>query len=156
MTFDRQIIEAQIALGRIPPEDMTALAADALEAGLDGPAIRRMAALEKPSGWETDQVLARFMAEAGLRPIANNEAAIRLGRDLARRIVRENLDPLEHLGEFYSLYWQPDYPKELCDLGLLDDERCVFADLGHSEAEFLEYAWTTIRAFAAGGEEGER
>jgi hypothetical protein len=153
MPFDRDIVEANIALARIPPEVMPALAADALEAGLDGPAIRRMAALEKPSGWETDQILPRFMAEAGLHKIAPRDGAIRIARNLARCIVRENLDPLPHLGKFYSLYWQSDYPKELSAVGNLDDEQITFAYIGQSEAEFLKHVWATIRAFADGREE---
>jgi len=44
---------------------MPALTWDALEAGLDGPSIRRLAALINPSGWETDQIVPSFMAEAG-------------------------------------------------------------------------------------------
>lgn len=35
MIFDRELIEAKLALGLIPSEDMPAVAWDALEAGLE-------------------------------------------------------------------------------------------------------------------------
>jgi hypothetical protein len=50
MFFDRKLLEEQVALKRI--HHIQKLAWDALEAGLDGPAIRRLAALEKPSSLE--------------------------------------------------------------------------------------------------------
>lgn len=68
--FDPQLVEAKLALGMVPADQMPPLAWDALEAGLDGPAIRRLAALVLPSGWETDELTPAFMAEAGLRSIS--------------------------------------------------------------------------------------
>jgi hypothetical protein len=44
VAFDRQLIEAQLALGLIGSSDMPGLAWDALEAGLDGKYIRRLGA----------------------------------------------------------------------------------------------------------------
>jgi len=49
MAFDREIIEATIALDLIPSEGMPAIAQDALEAGLDGRALVRLATLENPT-----------------------------------------------------------------------------------------------------------
>lgn len=43
MAFDREIIEVPLALELIGSSDMPKIAWDALEAGLDGPAIRRLA-----------------------------------------------------------------------------------------------------------------
>ncbi len=49
MTFEPRALEARVASNIISSTDMPALAWDAIEAGLDGPAIRRMAALEFPT-----------------------------------------------------------------------------------------------------------
>ena len=46
MTFEPEIVEAQLALNLIGTTDMPKLAQDALEAGFDGPGTRRLAALD--------------------------------------------------------------------------------------------------------------
>ena len=55
--FDHDLVEAQLALQRIGTTDMPKLAWDALEAGLDGPATRRLAALHIPTFFELNQIL---------------------------------------------------------------------------------------------------
>jgi hypothetical protein len=89
--FDPQLLEAKLALDMIGPEEMPSLAWEALEAGLDGRYIRRLAALVNPSGWETDQIESAFMAEAGMQRISKQEASIRMARHLAARILSEGL-----------------------------------------------------------------
>jgi hypothetical protein len=53
MAFDRELIEAKLALDLIASADMPSVAVEGLEAGLeaglDGPAIRRLAVLERPT-----------------------------------------------------------------------------------------------------------
>src|SRR5215472_14258291 len=100
MPFDPRLVEAKIALGRISPDELPSVAWDVLEAGLDGPFIRRLAALVNPSGWEADQIMPAFMAEAGLKTISRQEAAVRLARQVARRILSEGLDPAVHTRDF--------------------------------------------------------
>src|SRR5215472_17176988 len=100
MPFDSHVVEAQLALRRISPENMPSLAWDVLEAGLDGPAIRRLAALNHPSGWEADRIIPNFMEEAGLKIITRREASIRYARHLARRILADGSDPVEHTKDF--------------------------------------------------------
>jgi len=95
MPFDLRLIEAKLALNMIGPDEVPALAWDAMEAGLDGPVIRRVAALIHPSGWEVDQMLPKFMAEAGMVRLSAQEAALRIAQHIARRILDEGLDPIE-------------------------------------------------------------
>lgn len=113
--FDPKLVEAKLALKRVGPDEMPALAWDALEAGLDGPSIRRLAALTNPSGWETDQVVPSFMVEAGLKAITRREASVRLARQIARRILSEGLDPLAHTRDFELLWMEADYASEIQD-----------------------------------------
>ncbi|HZR55289.1 MAG TPA: hypothetical protein VFA74_00330 [Terriglobales bacterium] len=64
----------------------------ALEAGLDGPAIRRLAALDHPTWSELDLVLPRAMREMQLAVITIGEAARRFAIQRAKdrcRILRE-------------------------------------------------------------------
>ena len=134
------------------PDEMPALAADALEAGLDGRFIRRMAALDSPSGWETDQILPAFMKEAGLNPISLSEAARRVARQLARRILSKGLDPVAHTRDFELLWIRSDYCRAIQDAGTLDDERAAAEYFGRSETEFREYAREVLLALAETGE----
>lgn len=141
MPFDPKFVEAKLALSMIAPEDMPAVAWDALEAGLDGPVIRRLAALNEPSGWEVDQIVPAFMAEAGLKSLSVEEASVRVARQLARRIISEGLDPLDYLGHFEGLWIRAQYPREITEAGCLDDDR---AWMGKTDAEFREYARETL------------
>jgi hypothetical protein len=66
MTFSPRLIEAKLALNMVHPEDFPMFAINALEANLDGPTIRNLSGLVQPSGYTTDLLRERFMAEAGL------------------------------------------------------------------------------------------
>jgi hypothetical protein len=76
--FDRELVEARIALKLIASADMPKVAWDALEAGLDGRAIRRLAALVQPTYFEIAKVLPRAKQELGLKEISIGEAALRV------------------------------------------------------------------------------
>ena len=129
MTFDPKTTEAQLALNLISSVDMPKLAWEALEAGLDGPAIRRLAALEFPTAFQIREVLPHAMEEMHLAKLSESEAAIRLAKSRAQAIVRSDLDPFKHLRDFEQLWIQTDYCRELQEYGNLDDEvnvaRCM-------------------------------
>lgn len=127
--FDSQLVEAKLALNMIGPKEMPSLAWDVLEAGLDGPFIRRLAALDNPSGWETDQIQLAFMAEAGMKQISIREASIRIARQLAIRILSEKLDPLAYTRDFELLWIRAEYPAEIQEVGCLDDARAWMTDV---------------------------
>jgi hypothetical protein len=75
MPFDRELVEAQLALQRIGTTDMPKLAWDALEAGLDGPATRRLAALHSPTFFEVREILPRLLLEWGMAQVPREQAA---------------------------------------------------------------------------------
>lgn len=147
--FDSQLVEAKLALRMIGPNEMPALAWDVLEAGLDGRYIRRLAALIDPSGWETDQIIPAFMAEANMKSISTDEAAIRVARHLANRILREELDPLAYSREFELLWIRADYARAIQEVGLLEDQKDVAEYIGQSEAELREYARSVLLSLVA-------
>jgi hypothetical protein len=70
MGFDLRRAQAEISLGRIPPERFPLLAQNALEAGYDGDTVIRVAILENPSGWETDQLVSTFLSDLGLKVLS--------------------------------------------------------------------------------------
>jgi hypothetical protein len=145
--FDSQLVEAKLALNMIGPEEMPSLAWDALEAGLDGPFIRRLAALVNPSGWETDQIESAFMAEAGMNRISFREASIRIARQLAIRILSEGLDPLAYTRDFELLWIRAEHPAEIQEVGCLDDAKAWMTD-----ADLRKEARDVLIALTAGGE----
>jgi len=107
MSFDRDILEARLALNRIPSAEMPRVAWDAMEAGFDGPAIRRLAALEAPTFFQLHEVLPAALDELHLRKLDKAEAALRLGRLRAKDICGSNSDPFRHLRDFEHLWWMP-------------------------------------------------
>jgi hypothetical protein len=76
--FDRHLLEAKLALNLIASGDMPTIAWDALEAGLDGAATRRLAALEHPTYFEVAEVLPLVLQELELSQIPVQEAAQRM------------------------------------------------------------------------------
>ena len=128
MPFDPAIFEAEVALKMIPTEQLPSVAQDALEAGFDGPHVLRMAILEPVAGWAIDQVLPPMMEELGLHPLAPEEAALRLARQRARRILETGENPLPSVSYFYQLMVEADYPEELIELGYFDDDDIFYSD----------------------------
>jgi hypothetical protein len=80
--FDREQVEARLALNLIASADMPQIAIEALEAGLDGKATRRLAVLEKPTYFEVAEVLPLAMQELELAQIPIGEAAMRVARKM--------------------------------------------------------------------------
>jgi len=122
MTFDPATFEADVALKLIPTEQLPTIAQDALEAGFDGPHVLRMAIIDPRYGWEIDQALPPMLAELGCSSIPKKDAALRLAKQRAQAILAMNEDPLPSLPYFYRLMLSADHPRELIELGYLEDE----------------------------------
>jgi hypothetical protein len=148
MAFDPKVIEAQLALNLIGSTDMPKLAWDALEAGLDGPAIRRLAASELPTAFQIREVLPQAMEEMHLVKMNEVEAALLLAKIRAQKILRSNSDPFKHLRDFEQLYIQTDYCRELRDYGNLDDEVYVARYMGQSESEIRAWLMERLKQLA--------
>jgi hypothetical protein len=145
--FDRQIIEAQLALNLIASADMPRIAWDALEAGIDGTATRRLAALERPTYFEVAEVLPRVMKEWEIAQVPIGEAALRMARSIAQDILRDGKDPLRYIRDLEGLWIRADYAKELVSLGTLDDEVSIAQSSGQSSALIREWVTERLRDF---------
>jgi hypothetical protein len=143
MPFERELIEAKLALNLIGSADMPKIAWDALEAGLDGPGIRRLAALERPTFFEVRDVLPRASEEMGLSQLTIGEAALRLARQRASEILESGDDPLLHTKDFQHLWIQAGYPRELASVGNLYDDVYIADSSNQSEKRIR--GWVTAR-----------
>ncbi len=148
MPFDREQIEARLALDLIASADMPQIAQDALEAGLDGPATLRLAILERPTYFEVAEVLPRVLNELGLTQITIGEAALRVAKETAREILRNADDPLRHVQAFESLWVRSKYAKEIQTLGTLHDDVWIAKSMGRSDEQIRDWVTSLLKDFA--------
>lgn len=147
MPFDRELIEARLAIDDIPPEEMSRIAWDALEAGLDGPAIRRLAAFEQPTHFEVRDVLPRAMEEMCCARLSVAEGALRLAKRRAGEIVSGREDTRSGVERLAMLWWRTGYLKELAGVGTLDEDAWVMHHRGASDEEIREWLITELKEF---------
>jgi hypothetical protein len=148
MSFDPKITEARLALDLILTTDMPNLAWEALEAGLDGPAIRRLAALEFPTIFQVREILPHAMEEMHLVKVSEAEAALYLAKIRAQEVLRSDSDPLKHLRDFEHLWIRADYCHELAEYGNLDDEVYVARYMNQPEPEIREWVTEKLKKLA--------
>ena len=118
----------------------------ALEAGLDGPATRRLGALEHPTYFEVAEVLPRAMQELGLAQITEGEAALRLAKNIARDILTTGKDSLKYLQTLESLWIRSGYPRQIGTLGTLCDD--VYLARGNStDEQICEWVLSILKDF---------
>jgi hypothetical protein len=149
MAFDRELAEARLSLNLIGSDEMPKLAWDALEAGLYGPAVRRLAALEHPTFFEVNEVLPKAMDEMRLKPVSSLEAARRLAKSIAQDLLKSGADPLGHTGMLENLWVRAGYPRELAEYGTLDDEVSIARQMGRSDAEIRVWVVAKLKELAA-------
>jgi hypothetical protein len=145
VTFDREQIEEAVALNRIHP--IQKLAWDALEADLDGPNIRRLAALENPSPLEVDELLPKVLREMGMRHLPKPEAAERAACRVATRVLETDSDPLLYVNEFYGLWVRVagDCSPELTAFGCLKEEVFVAKSFDRPDDEIRTWLRENLR-----------
>jgi hypothetical protein len=145
VAFDGEQIEARLALNLIASADMPKVAWDALEAGFDGPATRRLAALERPTYFEVAEVLPRAMQELGLAHITAGQAALRLAKQMAQGILDKGDDPLRYTQSFESLWIRSGYAKEIQILGTLHDDVWIAHSMGRSDEHIREQVASILK-----------
>jgi hypothetical protein len=150
MSFDREIVEARLALDLISSNEMPKVAWDALEAGLDGSSIRRLAALENPTWFQVKEVLPRASQEMLLGKVSIAESAYRIAKRRAEEILESGADPTHFTRELESLCIRAGWPSEFSGYGSLDDEVYLARGNGRSETEIRDWLIQTLKDFVAG------
>ena len=98
-----------------------------------------MAILEPTAVWAIDQALPPMLTELGCHSITPREAALRLARQRAKRILETGEDPLPSLSYFYRLMQSADYLEELMELGYLEDNYDFLTDENIDERRALAH-----------------
>ena len=89
-------------MGKLWPEDVPNVACDALERGLDSPALRYLAGLQRPTSRDIGNALDEACSQLGIAP-ATDEAvdqqfiwnATQIARRISDQILNCTLDPVE-------------------------------------------------------------
>src|SRR5262249_48147331 len=122
---------------------------DALEAGFDGPAIRRLAALERPTYFETRDLLPHVKRELGLSQLTNEQAAIRLSVRIAQQILASGEDLMSHLRDFESLWSRSNYSPGLAQLGTLYDDAWIARTDDQQECKIRKWVTSVLYDFVS-------
>ena len=145
MPLDRELWEARLTLNLVTSDEMPKLAWDALESGLDGPAIRRLASLVRPTWFQVEELRADATKEMKLSSLTIDEAACRLARRRAQEIVQSGDDPLRYTREFEQLWIRSGYSSQITSLGTLDDEVYVSRYMGRSDVEIRQWVLQKLK-----------
>jgi hypothetical protein len=93
---------------QLPPEEVPRIACDALEGGLDSPALRYLAGLERPTSCEIGCAFDDACSQLGIVPASANTAekrrsdawmwnATQIAKHISAQILNGTLDPAEGL-----------------------------------------------------------
>src|SRR5881296_1271755 len=142
--FDPNLTIAQWVLGQIASERLPLVAQDALEAGLDSPALRELAGEANPAMSDAGPIFDRALKELGLALMTRSEAGLVLAKMYARQILTGAFGPYEGARRIWReawnrecderlssfVYWASEYEEHLdpdrrteCERGILEAAR---------------------------------
>jgi pimeloyl-ACP methyl ester carboxylesterase len=100
--------------GKLANSDWPATARDALEAGFDGRALRRLAALEKANHWDVVNFIDPALSEMGAPHMSPEEALLWSAKDICRDIAGGSRDAFDGAAEIsQDILRTLLFPKEL-------------------------------------------
>jgi hypothetical protein len=105
--------QARWQTGRLSAEAVPAAATELLLGGIENEALVWLAGLQEPSHWEVEPLVQRATSQAGLQPLADNDARWICAYDIAARIVDARVSPLAGAREVWQLWNQLDRPDQL-------------------------------------------
>src|SRR5215470_16723909 len=147
LAFSPDRVAARWYAGKMLDTDWPAAARDALEAGYDGPALRRVAGLEEANRWEIARHIETALRELGTNKLDASEAWDWCFKEVCRQIVDKERDPLQagyelandmvrHIDRFSNSpsLWKIFEVTEMLDVpGLSNDQE-------HTRKEIIEAA----------------
>jgi len=120
--FNPDLFVAKWYCSGVWSEDMPGFAADALEAGYDGPALRQLAGLIKPTSADIGDLFQRVLDQIGTVKISSQKQAVYwMSRVVATDIVEGRIDPIKGAGVLAGCARLADFAPVLAEfLGLGD------------------------------------
>lgn len=120
--FNADLFVAKWYCSEVWSEDMPVFAADALEAGYDGPALRQLAGLIKPTSMDIGDLFQRALDEIGtVKILSQIQAVYWMSRVVATDIVEGRIDPVKGAGILAGYANMADYPPVLAEFIELGD-----------------------------------
>jgi hypothetical protein len=101
--MDASAFQARWELQDLPSEDLPAVAAQLLQAGIESPDVVELAGMTRPIRSEAAPVVARALAELGLPPMDRTAALWRLAYEYARRIADSEIPPRDGAGALWGI-----------------------------------------------------
>ena len=89
------------------------------------------------------------MQEWQVTQIPKGQAALRLAKRRAREILQSNDDPLKHADDFYHLWVEADYCRELAEYAELSEDVYVAKYSGQIEEQIRAWLLEKLKALAA-------
>src|SRR5580700_4497761 len=93
---------SRLMIGHSASERLPTLAAEALAAGVDSPALRAAAAVNSRDVRDARDLFLEALSELGIAASDEQSAAWRLARHTCGKIVNSNLDPYEGVLQIWS------------------------------------------------------
>lgn len=111
----------------IRSDQLQGIAIEALEAGLDSPALRQVAAYRPAEcNWDVSALFEKALGELGVVRESQRDEALRLAQDVARQLVAGEIDFWEGVQGLVR-EWDNDQTPELVGFVLLDDDADHYA-----------------------------
>jgi hypothetical protein len=147
--FNPDLFVARWYCSKINPESMPEFAADALEAGHDGPALRRLAGPINPTSWDVGNLFKESLLEIGnVKILSKEQALIFLSRVTAADIVEGRVDPIRGAEILADCAMQAGYPPFLAEfLALAEMPR--WGEYAPSRANLMESIFEQARLLLA-------
>jgi hypothetical protein len=118
--FNPDLFVAKWFCGRVGPEDMPRFAADALEAGYDGEALRKLAGLVRPTSLDVGNLFRQTLHEIGnIKILTREQAVFAMSRITATDIIEGRVEPIqgaEILARYAGMLNYPPYLAEFLQL----------------------------------------
>lgn len=111
--MDLLLLQSHWRVGSIRAEDLHKAATELLEAGIESPALVRLAGMMGASSADVEPVVEEVFREGGLAPVDDRTARWRVAYETARQIVSSEVSPLKGATQLWYLANDLDLPKPL-------------------------------------------
>lgn len=98
-----RIAQAQLLLGEIGADALSAAASAALNNGSDSPHLRELAELGSADSFRARSVFGDALKELGLPEMSTNDAVLLLAREEARRLLSGRIAPIDAARRIWDL-----------------------------------------------------